>query len=240
MNNISSLPEPRVLLEARGLHKTYVGKNGPDLHLLRGIDLTVHAGKSVSIRGESGSGKTTLLNVLAGLDSIQQGELFWMRKNFHQLSHTEQARQRGKTMGFVFLFYYLLPELSALENVVMAKRVLGNPVTKNDFARAEELLHRVALSERTKHMPAELSGGERQRVAIARAIMNAPETVFADEPTGSLDEKTGAYIMELLLELCAANHVGLILVTHNKRFASLTERQLVLREGMLYKAGLEG
>jgi predicted ABC-type transport system involved in lysophospholipase L1 biosynthesis ATPase subunit len=197
--------------------------------VLAGIDLVVTAGQSISIRGESGSGKSTLLNLLAGLDAPDAGEIWWAGQP------TLSARERGRLVGLVFQSFYLMPELSAEENVLMAARVVGR-VGAEERGRAGELLARVGLGARRNHVPAALSGGERQRVALARALMNRPALLLADEPTGNLDERTGDEVIDLLLELGGTTGTTLVLVTHNAAHAARTARQWRLHEGKLEEA----
>ena len=213
------------ILTARGVCKAFMSGDRR-LEVLAGVDLDVAAGESVSIRGESGSGKSTLLQLLAGLDAPDAGTLTWAGEN-----DTGTAR-RGKFLGIVFQSFYLIPELNARENVLMARRILGS-IDAAARKRADELLAKVGLAERAKHLPSQLSGGERQRVAVARALMNSPRLILADEPTGNLDERTGDAVIELLLGLCAETQTALVLVTHNAAHAQKTHRQLVLRSGIL-------
>ena len=213
------------VLLASGLKKSFLSGERT-LAVLRGVDLTVHAGESVSIRGESGSGKSTLLHLLAGLDTCDEGTLSWAG------STQTDAQRRSAFLGMVFQSFYLIPELTAGDNVLMAARMLGR-VTRVERERARELLQRVGLAERADHIPAKLSGGERQRVAVARALMNKPQLLLADEPTGNLDEQTGDNVVELLLELCRETGTALVLVTHNLSHASKTDRQLSMHEGRL-------
>lgn len=221
----------KIVLRASSLEKTF--PSGPrTIEVLRGIDLAVHAGESVSIRGESGSGKTTLLNLLAGLEVPDKGTLAWAGEEVGGLSADRVARLRGRFIGMVFQNFHLVPELNALENVLLAARIVGR-VQREDRDRARALMGRVGLGERTHHLPATLSGGERQRVALARALINRPRVVLADEPTGNLDERTGNVVMDQLLELCDAEGVALLLVTHNKAHALRTARQTYLHLGKL-------
>ncbi len=220
-NTIMGVP----VLSALGLRKSYLSGER-SLEVLRGVDLEVAPGASVSIRGESGSGKSTLLNLLSGLDTPDAGEVRWGGQ-----ARLEAAR-RGRLVGLVFQSFYLVPELDALDNVVLAARLLG-PVGAAERTRATELLRRVGLGERAHHVPARLSGGERQRVAIARALMNRPSLILADEPTGNLDEHTGDAIIELLLGLRAEEACALVLVTHNPAHAARCARPLTLRDGVL-------
>jgi predicted ABC-type transport system involved in lysophospholipase L1 biosynthesis ATPase subunit len=217
------------VLRAVGLRKTYPSGDRV-LEVLAGVDFTVGAGESVSIRGESGSGKSTLLNILAGLDRPDAGELFWADEAAHRLSLGDLTARRGRFLGMVFQSYYLIPELDALANVLMGARVVGGlrPIERE---RAAALLKRVGLADRGHHLPSQLSGGERQRVAVARALMNKPHVILADEPTGNLDERTGDSIIELLLGVCAEEQAALVLVTHNPAHANKAARQLLLKDG---------
>jgi predicted ABC-type transport system involved in lysophospholipase L1 biosynthesis ATPase subunit len=212
------------ILQARGLTKSFLSGDRR-IEVLRGVDLAISAGESVSIRGESGSGKSTLLNLLAGLDAPDGGSLAWAGASV-------EASRRATFLGMVFQSFYLIPELDALQNVLMAARILRAP-TAADRKRAADLLARVGLAERTSHLPNHLSCGERQRVALARALMNSPKLLLADEPTGNLDEDTGDAVISLLLGLCVETGTTLVLVTHNAAHAQKTNRQLFLREGKL-------
>jgi predicted ABC-type transport system involved in lysophospholipase L1 biosynthesis ATPase subunit len=217
------------VLKASGLRKNYPSGDRT-LEVLQGVDISIAAGETVSIRGESGSGKSTLLNILAGLDRPDAGELFWGGEAAHKLSLGELTERRGRFLGMVFQSYYLIPEIDALANVLMSARILGG-VGVSERARAAALLQRMGLGERGHHLPTHLSGGERQRVAVARALMNRPKLILADEPTGNLDERTGDEVIGLLLEVCAEEKTALALVTHNPAHARKTSRQLLLQAG---------
>ncbi len=217
------------VLQAIGVRKNYASGDRT-LEVLRGVDFSVAAGETVSIRGESGSGKSTLLNIVAGLDRPDAGELFWAGEAAHQLTLSELTARRARFLGMVFQSYYLIPEIDALANVLMSARLIGK-VGAVEKARAAELLKRVGLGERSHHLPAHLSGGERQRVAVARALMNRPKLILADEPTGNLDERTGDEVINLLLEVCAEEQTALVLVTHNPAHAKKASRQLTLQTG---------
>lgn len=213
------------VLTATALAKNYL--SGTErLEVLRGVDLTVSAGESVAIRGESGSGKSTLLNLLAGLDTPDAGALAW-------LGEAPSTDRRARFLGMIFQSFYLIPELDALANVLMAARILKSPGPA-ERARAKDLLARVGLAARATHLPAQLSGGERQRVAVARALMNSPQLVLADEPTGNLDEHTGDAVIELLLSICAETRTALVLVTHNAAHAAKAQRTLFLKDGKFH------
>jgi predicted ABC-type transport system involved in lysophospholipase L1 biosynthesis ATPase subunit len=213
------------VLSARGLSKSYLSGDRR-IEVLCGIDLDIGAGESISVRGESGSGKSTLLNLLAGLDEGDAGIVAWAG------SPGTGPERRAAFLGMVFQAFYLVPELDARANVLMAARML-RPPDKAARTRADALLGRVGLSERRDHLPAQLSGGERQRVAVARALMNRPRLLLADEPTGNLDERTGAAVIDLLLDVCVETETALVLVTHNAAHASRTGRRLLLHGGQL-------
>lgn len=215
------------VIAAVDLHKTYLSGERR-LEVLHGVSISVDEGESVSIRGESGSGKSTLLHLLAGLDAPDAGIVHW------EGSTDTGAGRRARFLGMVFQSFYLIPEVDALGNVLMAARVAGK-VGPAERKRAQDLLARVGLSERGHHLPSQLSGGERQRVAVARALMNSPRLILADEPTGNLDEKTGDSIIDLLLSLCAEQRIALVLVTHNAAHAARATRTLFMRDGALDK-----
>lgn len=224
--------EPTIVLGAKSLAKSF--KSGAtEIAVLRDVSLDVATGKSVSIRGESGSGKTTLLNILSRMESPDSGTLRWMDRNVEKVRASSLAAYRGRFMGMVFQAYYLVPELDPMDNVLLAAKVAG---LKPDKARAEALLTRVGLAERLHASPLTLSGGERQRVAVARALMNHPQVMLADEPTGNLDEHSGSVVMDLLLSICEEEGASLVLVTHNKTFAARTDLQLRLADGVLVPA----
>ena len=212
------------VLSARGLRKRFPSGDAV-LEVLRGVDLDVAAGESVSIRGESGSGKSTLLNLLAGLDAPDSGSVTWGG------SPDTRASRRAAYLGMVFQSFYLVPELDAFSNVLLARRILGG-VDAAARERARALLGEVGLAARAHHLPAHLSGGERQRVALARALMNEPRLIVADEPTGNLDERTGNEVVDLLLGLCSSANTALVLVTHNAAHAAKTRRSLTLTAGV--------
>jgi len=222
------------LIEARGLTKRFPGADAP-IEVLDGIDFRLAQGESVSIRGESGSGKSTLLNALSGLETIDAGELHWRGEAVHGRGLASLAKKRRRWIGFVFQAYYLAPELNAIENVLLGARIVGR-VDAAAMDRAADLLGRVGLGHRLKHDSTKLSGGERQRVAAARALINRPEVLLADEPTGNLDEATGQAVMDMLLGLAEEERTSLVLVTHNADFAARTNRRLNLSLGRLSEA----
>ncbi|MCE9542015.1 MAG: ABC transporter ATP-binding protein [Verrucomicrobia bacterium] len=217
-------------LRARGLHQTY-DLAGTHLKVLQGVDLDVVRGEVLFLRGPSGAGKSTLLYILAGLEHPREGTIEFEGEQIFKLGSDQQALLRNRRMGFVFQSYFLLPELTALENVMLPAMLDG----KNSEAKARALLDRVGLSERLDHLPSQLSGGEQQRVAIARALVNDPSILFADEPTGNLDAATGAGIIDLLLELTRQDGRTFVAVTHDPALAALGDRQLYLKEGHLHQ-----
>lgn len=199
------------------------------IEVLRGISLAVNYGEAVFLCGASGAGKTTLLYTLAGLERPEAGTVEFEGKRLYSGSTSAQARLRNERMGFVFQGYFLLPELTAIENVMLPAMIGG----KRKLEAAEASLRDVGLAERLNHLPAELSGGEQQRVAIARALTNDPEIIFADEPTGNLDSKTGDTIIDLLLGLARDRQKTLLVVTHDNRLAARGDRQLNIVDGLL-------
>jgi len=219
------------LILAKGLKKSFLSGSDP-IPVLEGVDFSLSKGESVSIRGESGSGKSTLLNLLSGLETVDEGELYWSGRKVSGLSLSGLAAERASRIGFVFQAYYLAPELNALENVLFAARIRGR-VDSRIKDRAVSLLEKVGMGHRLTHSSSKLSGGERQRVAVARALINDPPVLLADEPTGNLDETTGEAVMKLLLEMTGEADKSLVLVTHNPDFAAQTHRQLTLHLGKL-------
>jgi len=228
---VSENSEKKVILRAKNLHKAFSSAED-SIKVLQGVDMALHEGESISIRGESGAGKTTLLNLITLLERPDSGEVIWGEDRVEKKRNSWLARRRCHFMGLVFQAYYLIPELNALDNVLMARRLLGR-VRAQDEERARYLMDQVGLKNRANHLTSQLSGGESQRVAIARALMNQPQILVADEPTGNLDENTGLGAMKLLLDLCVHENTGLILVTHNPDFAARTERQVHLLHGKL-------
>jgi len=222
------------LFEATSLCKSFQ-KSGKEIPVLQGVSLTIREREMCSIRGQSGVGKSTLLHVLGTLDRPTSGEVTYRGKNVFDLSDVEMAAFRNRTIGFVFQFHHLLPELTALENV-MVPGLIARESAAITRKNATEMLDAVGLSSRLEHRPAELSGGEQQRVAIARALIMKPNVVFADEPTGNLDQQTSRDIHELLVRINEAHNVAFVVVTHNPILAELMPRQLVMRKGCVHEA----
>jgi len=206
-----------------------------ELAILKGIDLEIKAGESVAIVGVSGSGKSTLLGLLAGLDDASSGRIFLDGVELGALDEEGRAQLRARMVGFVFQSFQLLPGLTALENVLLPLELQKRASPGKGYAQqqAEQYLAKVGLSHRLHHYPKQLSGGEQQRVAIARAFANQPAILFADEPTGNLDQKTGAQIIDLLFELNRQNQTTLVLVTHDSKLADRCQRHFVMEEGSL-------
>lgn len=224
------------LLSAKNLHKTYtMGKRS--LEVLRGVDVELGRGDFLALRGASGAGKSTLLHLLGGLDSPNQGEIRLAGRDLAKLSRGELARVRNEEVGFIFQAYYLLPELDALENVCLPARMARTPAAQAE-ARGRELLARVGLKERMEHKPYELSGGEQQRVAIARSLVNDPDLILADEPTGNLDSHTGEEIIELLCSLRREKQTTLIIATHDAKVAARAPRIIQLLDGQISGNGV--
>ena len=215
-------------LQARSIKRSFqVG--GSRIEVLRGIDLEISAGETVFLCGASGAGKTTLLYTLAGLETPESGEVIFEDTSLYALSGNALARLRNQRMGFVFQSYFLLPELTALENVLVPAMIRGQDAKQ----RALDLLDRAGLADRAAHLPAELSGGEQQRVAIARSLINDPAILFADEPTGNLDSKNGAVIITLLLDLARMDKRSLVVVTHDDHLAQSGDRLVRIEDGLI-------
>jgi len=215
------------MIAARNLSKRVATAAGP-LDILTDIGLEVHAQEAVAIVGVSGSGKSTLLGLLAGLDLPSAGEVFLSRHRLNDLDEDGRARVRGELVGFVFQSFQLLPGLTALENVMLPLELRGD---QNPRGQATELLSHVGLAERLQHYPKQLSGGEQQRVAIARAFATEPAILFADEPTGNLDNVTGERVIDLLFSLNRDKGTTLMLVTHDEQVARRCERLIRLESG---------
>ena len=220
------------IVEAKAITKTYLMGKRP-LTVLRGVSVSVAKGERVAIIGPSGAGKSTLLHALGGLDQPSSGEVWFKGQSVYRLSQRERTIIRARHVGFVFQSYHLLPELDVLENVLLPTMTLWSLRRQRVELRrrAESLLETVGLSGRIHHTPMELSGGEQQRVALARALMNEPELVLADEPTGNLDSVTGEHILKCLFALAMERRHTLILVTHNNDIAAQCDRVIRMKDG---------
>lgn len=225
------LAPPAVAVEARGLVRRY-GSGATAVEALRGVDLDVRSGELVAVMGPSGSGKSTLMHILAGLDKPTEGTVTIAGTEITALNDTRLTRLRRQHIGFVFQFFNLLPMLDAEENVVLPLSIAGE---KPDRAWLEQLLETMGLADRRKHRPSELSGGQQQRVAIARALVTRPTILFADEPTGNLDSKTGGEILDLMRESVDAYGQTTVMVTHEARAAAIADRILFIADGLIVK-----
>ena len=223
-----------MLISARGIFKSYKPEDGgPDtmaVEVLKGLDLDIYAGDAVCIMGSSGAGKSTFLHLLGALDRPTMGSVRFRNQDLFSLSDDELSGFRNRSMGFVFQFHHLLAEFSALENVMMPA-LIGGVSPRTARAEAETLLDELGLATRMNHRPNAMSGGEQQRVAIARALVRKPAVIFADEPTGNLDQKTGHQVQNLLFELQRRRKLALVAVTHDQEFAKKFPKVRVLRDG---------
>lgn len=222
-----------VLLEARNIQKTFL-KEGRSIEVLKGISLDIHAGEMLSIVGQSGAGKSTLLHILGTLELPTSGSTFFgpHRQELFKLNDTDLSSFRNRSLGFVFQFHHLLPEFTALENVMLPALIAGHS-TRLAQKQAEEFLEFVGLTQRLQHRPSELSGGEQQRVAIARSVVLKPQLILADEPTGNLDSENSEKVVELLVELNKSMGVTVVLVTHQKEIASRMHRSIEVAGGQI-------
>ena len=219
------------IINGQKLAKTYQ-EGSLSTQVFSDIELQIKHGESLAIVGASGTGKSTLLHLLAGLDKPTQGSVQLMQQNIFEFSEAEKSRLRNQYLGFIYQFHHLLPEFTALENVMMPLLINGMSSTKAQLP-ARALLEQVGLAHRLQHKPGELSGGERQRVAVARALVNKPACVLADEPTGNLDEKTASSVFELLMQLKQVHSTAMVIVTHDYRIADKCDRILELSQGQL-------
>lgn len=219
------------IIEIKGLEKTYgYGRNS--IKVLRGIDLDISKGDAVSITGPSGTGKSTLLNMIGCLDNFDKGCLKLSGKDVSFLSVDELSSFRNRHVGFIFQLHNLLPEFTALENVMIPLLIRRTP-SKTARDMSMELLKKFSMEDRADHKPGEMSGGECQRVAVARAIVGEPDLILADEPTGSLDSKNSMILLEILLELCRAKGSTVVIVTHDMKIAGMTQRKIQMLDGLI-------
>ncbi len=219
------------IISCRDLKKAYHDGHNV-LHVLRGIDLTITRGMRIAIVGPSGSGKSSLLQLLGGLDVPSSGQVLIQGTDWQSLSEHRRCLLRNQQLGFVYQFHHLLPEFTALENVALPG-LLTNRSSDEALHRAQTILTEVGLGARLEHKPSQLSGGERQRVAIARALVQQPACVFADEPTGNLDQKTAAHIFDVMLDLNQRYQTALVVVTHDLNLAARMDKVLTLNSGQL-------
>jgi len=220
-----------VIINCRNLCKSYHDGN-TSVDVLKGIDFSINQGDRIAIVGPSGSGKSTLLHLLGGLDQPTDGQVLMQEMDWQTLKEKQRCRLRNKYLGFIYQFHHLLPEFSALENVAMPLLLAGESVNVAR-ERARDILDQVGLSAREQHKPSQLSGGERQRVAIARALVHQPQCVFADEPTGNLDQTTAVKVFDLMLNLNKQFNTALVIVTHDRQLAEQMDKVMVLQQGSL-------
>ncbi|MCH8556524.1 MAG: ABC transporter ATP-binding protein [Balneolia bacterium] len=222
-----------MIIQASGITKEYYEKEtGEPLRVLRGIDLSIEEDSLISIVGSSGSGKSTLLHIIGGLDRPTAGDVLYRGTNLNSLNAEELAKFRNKNLGFVFQFHHLLPEFSALENVFMPAMIAGRPQQQIE-KEAKDLLERFGLGQRASHRPSELSGGEQQRVAVARALINKPDILLADEPTGNLDEANTTSLLNLLFGLKKELGITIVMVTHDKQIAAQCDKNYQIEQGLI-------
>lgn len=220
-----------ILLETRDLRRVF-SETGEKLEILKGVNFSMNAGELVALTGSSGSGKSTFLNLVGMLDTPTSGEILFKGKALSKFNSDERDLYHRAQVGFVFQFHHLLSEFTALENVCVPGRIMG--ISERDCReRAEMLLETVGLKDRLKHLPRELSGGERQRIAIARALMNNPDLVLADEPSGNLDEANSEKLNELIGELNQKFNQAFLIVTHDEKLASFAKRRVVMHGGVI-------
>lgn len=217
-----------MILSATNIHKSY-----GSLPILKGVDIEVQRGEIVSIVGASGAGKSTFLHIIGTLDKADKGELFINGEAIHTLSSNEMSVFRNKHIGFVFQFHHLLPEFTALENICIPAFIGGSNKQKAE-AKAMELLDILGVAERAHHKPSQLSGGEQQRISVARALINSPSLVLADEPSGNLDSENAASLHRLFFHLRDTMNQTFIIVTHNEELASISDRTVHMRDGLIY------
>ncbi|HJV65026.1 MAG TPA: ABC transporter ATP-binding protein [Geomonas sp.] len=222
------------LLEVKEVYKTY-GGNGAKVEVLKGVNLEVQQGDTIALVGPSGAGKSTLLHVMGTIDRPSSGKVLFDGQDIFNLSDQPLAAFRNKSIGFVFQFHHLLPEFTALENVMMPLLIGGEKRSRVE-GRARELLESVGLAHRVTHRPGELSGGEQQRVAIARALVRSPRLLLADEPTGNLDMKTSEEVHDLLYSIQKSTGISLVIVTHNERLAAGMARTIRLVDGNIVES----
>ena len=222
----------KTALELKKINKIYRGKT-ENIHILKDLDLIVDEGEFISILGKSGSGKSTLLNVIGMLDTVDEGEIIINGKKIDRSNSSHIDKIKNTELGFVFQFHYLLPEFTALENVMLPAMLKNFKNKKEIETRAKELLTEVGLGERFNHKPSQLSGGEKQRVAISRALINNPKILLADEPTGNLDEETSNNIHNIFKKISVEKKQTIIVVTHSKELSNITDKKYYLKGGKL-------
>lgn len=220
------------ILELKNINKTYRGKT-ENIQVLKDLNLNVEEGEFISILGKSGSGKSTLLSIMGLLDEYDSGDIYINNRKINKLEFKEMDKLKNQEIGFVFQFNYLLPEFTALENVMIPSLINNFKEKSKIEEKAKEILEKVGLGERVNHKPSQLSGGEKQRVAIARALINNPKILLADEPTGNLDGETSEEIHKILKKINKEKKQTIIVVTHSKELANITDKQYYVKQGKL-------
>jgi len=218
------------IINVENITKTVIS-NDNQLSILKGISFNIKQGESVAIMGTSGAGKSTLMSLLAGLDQPSSGVITLLGSKISEMDDEERAKIRSESIGFVFQNFLLIPSLTALQNVTLPMVIRGNEDERSNEQKAKALLKEVGLAGRETHLPTQLSGGEQQRVALARAFVTQPKVLFADEPTGNLDQKTAQHVIELLFEMNKEQGTTLVLVTHDQELANRCERTLIINDG---------
>lgn len=216
-----------LMLKATAIHKSY-----GSLHILKGVDLTVQKGEIVAIVGASGAGKSSLLNILSTLDKPDAGQLFFEEYELNKMSSSQLSDFRNRKIGFIFQFHHLLAEFNALENICIPAFIAGTSKTAAE-KRGMELLDMLGLADRATHKPGQLSGGEQQRVAVARALVNKPDLIFADEPSGNLDSANARDLHELFIKLRKEFNQTFVIVTHNEALSNLSDRKVMMQDGLI-------
>jgi len=219
------------ILELKNIHRHFI-QGDKDLHILKGVDFTLNKGEVVTLVGASGSGKSTLLQIAGLLDGMNEGEVIIDGENCSSLTDNKRTRLRRLDVGFIYQFHHLLPEFTAMENVILPQ-IIANCSRRRARKNAKTMLEKLGLGKRLDHRPSELSGGEQQRVAIARALINKPKLLLADEPTGNLDEATGSGVMNELLRLSREEGISALIATHNSQLAQKMDRCVTLHNGLL-------
>lgn len=220
------------LIKAEKLTKSFIS-GGRTLPILKGVDFEIKSGESIAIMGDSGSGKSTLLNVLSGLEKFDSGSIEWNQESMTKASLNHYAQRRVGFVGFIFQSFHLIPDMNVYENLMLSAKISSSLPESQIKDSIINLLERVDLQESIQQQVETLSGGEKQRVAIVRALLNDPSVIFADEPTGNLDDRSSAIVFQMLLDLVKEKNKSLILVTHNKQFGDDLDRTLTLEDGFI-------
>ena len=229
-NKETSLIMSQSIISVEKVTKSVIS-NDNELSILKGISFNINEGESVAIMGTSGAGKSTLMSLLAGLDKPTSGSIALLGSTISEMDDEQRAKMRGESIGFVFQNFLLIPSLNALQNVTLPMVLRGHEDEESNNQKAKALLEEVGLSGRETHLPTQLSGGEQQRVALARAFVTRPKILFADEPTGNLDQKTAQHIIELLFAMNKEQGTTLVLVTHDPELAKRCQRTLIINDG---------